>query len=172
MSTMDDREHFGLGRAKRVDSLDVIWPDGRHQLLTDLAVDRMLTVRQGDARKKGATSPTSTNLHNLPNLLQPFQPVDPRRALKYKHQTRTSSDYNVQPLLPYEVSMQGPPVAAADVNGDGLDDVFIGGGDRGPGEVVNYPKEGSLVSATQRATRAVGKKEEKQGAPLFAVQRD
>src|SRR5205807_7116952 len=77
MSTMDDREHFGLGRAKRVDSLEVIWPDGRHQLLTDLAVDRMLTVRQGDARKKGATSPTSTNLHNLPNLLQPFQPVDP-----------------------------------------------------------------------------------------------
>src|SRR6184192_4243451 len=72
MSTMDDREHFGLGRAKRVDSLEVIWPDGRYQLLTDLAVDRMLTVQQGDARKKGATSPTSTN---LPNLLQPFQPV-------------------------------------------------------------------------------------------------
>src|SRR5437867_1401251 len=51
MSTMDDREHFGLGRAKRVDSLDVIWPDGRHQLLTDLAVDRMLTVRQGDGMR-------------------------------------------------------------------------------------------------------------------------
>src|SRR5881398_1525951 len=72
MSTMDDREHFGLGHARRVDSLEVIWPDRRYQLLTDLAVDRMLTVRQGDARKKGATSPTSTNLHNLPNLLQPF----------------------------------------------------------------------------------------------------
>src|SRR2546429_7722947 len=94
MSTMDDREHFGLGRAKRVDSLEVIWPDGRRQVLMGLDADRMVTVQQGDARKKGATSPTSTNLHNLPNLLQPFQPVDPRRALKYKHQTRTSSDYN------------------------------------------------------------------------------
>src|SRR5438132_265107 len=49
MSTMDDREHFGLGRAKRVDSLEVIWPDGRFQLLTDLAVDRIVTLRQGDA---------------------------------------------------------------------------------------------------------------------------
>src|SRR5881398_1445519 len=35
MSTMDDREHFGLGHARRVDSLEVIWPDRRYQLLTD-----------------------------------------------------------------------------------------------------------------------------------------
>src|SRR2546426_10003438 len=56
MSTVDDRAHFGLGAATRVDSLEVIWPDGRYQLLTDLAVDRMVTVRQHDARKKGATS--------------------------------------------------------------------------------------------------------------------
>src|SRR5207237_8248124 len=76
MSTMDDREHFGLGRAMRVDSLDVIWPDGRHQLLVDLAVDRMLTVRQGYARKKAETCPTSTNLLNITILLSTFQPVD------------------------------------------------------------------------------------------------
>ncbi len=52
MSTMDDRAHFGLGAATRVDSLEVIWPDGRRQLLTDLDVDRMLTVRQGDAKRE------------------------------------------------------------------------------------------------------------------------
>src|SRR5438067_9203288 len=46
MSTMDDREHFGLGRARRVDSLEVTWPDGRSQLLTDLDVDRMVTLQQ------------------------------------------------------------------------------------------------------------------------------
>src|SRR5947208_2491853 len=172
MSTMDDREHFGLGRARRVDSLEVTWPDGRHQLLTDLAVDRMLTVRQGDARKKGATSPTSTNLHNLPNLLQPFQPVDPRRALKYKHQTRTSSDYNVQPLLPYEVSMQGPPVAAADVNGDGLDDVFIGGAAGVPGKLFIQQKDGSFVESTQGQPWGTDKKYEDWGALFFDANGD
>src|SRR5881398_2596627 len=172
MSTMDDREHFGLGRAKRVDSLEVIWPDGRHQLLADLAVDRMLTVRQGDARKKGATSPTSTNLHNLPNLLQPFQPVDPRRALQYKHQTRTSSDYNVQPLLPYEVSMQGPPVAAADVNGDGLDDVFIGGAAGVPGKLFIQQKDGSFVESTQGQPWVTDKKYEDWGALFFDANGD
>src|SRR5205814_3982042 len=51
MSTMDDREHFGLGRAKRVDSLEVIWPDGRYQLLTNLAFDRIVTLRRGDASR-------------------------------------------------------------------------------------------------------------------------
>jgi len=51
MSTMDDREHFGLGRATRVDSLEVTWPDGRYQLLSGLEVDRMVTVRQHDAMR-------------------------------------------------------------------------------------------------------------------------
>src|SRR5207302_885978 len=144
----------------------------RHQLLTDLAVDRMLTVRQGEARKKGATSPTSTNLHNLPNLLQTFQPVDPRRALKYKHQTRTSSDYNVQPLLPYEVSMQGPPVAAADVNGDGLDDVFIGGAAGVPGKLFIQQKDGSFVESTQGQPWVTDKKYEDWGALFFDANGD
>src|SRR6266511_1800507 len=46
MSTMDDREHFGLGGASRVDSLVVTWPDGRTQVLTDLGGDRIVTVKQ------------------------------------------------------------------------------------------------------------------------------
>src|SRR5256714_7862566 len=57
MSTVDDREHFGLGRSTTVDSLEIIWPDRRSQVLTSVAVDRTITVRQRDA---------STNLQQLP----------------------------------------------------------------------------------------------------------
>src|SRR5947207_10856189 len=103
MSTMDDREHFGLGRATRVDSLEVTWPDGRYQLLTGLDVDRMVALRQGDASKTGATSPTSPNLPNLPNRLQLFQPVS---AIKYKHQASSFVDYDVHPCLPYLATSQ------------------------------------------------------------------
>src|SRR5437870_6564294 len=52
MSTMDDRAQFGLGRAKRADSLEVIWPDGRYQLLINLDVDRMVTLQQSEATQK------------------------------------------------------------------------------------------------------------------------
>jgi len=71
MSTMDDREHFGLGRAKRADSLEVIWLDGRYQLLTELDVDRILTVRQGDATRDVPRHPAPDTRHRF------FQPMDP-----------------------------------------------------------------------------------------------
>jgi hypothetical protein len=58
-STMDDRVHFGLGSASRVDSLEVIWPDGRYQLLTDLDVDRIVRVRQQDATDMKRASPVA-----------------------------------------------------------------------------------------------------------------
>ena len=54
MSTMDDRLHFGLGRAARVDSLEVVWPDGRYQLLTGLDVDRLVILKQTDATGRNA----------------------------------------------------------------------------------------------------------------------
>ncbi len=143
MSTMDDRAHFGLGRARRVDSLEVEWPDGRYQLLRNLPVDRLMIVKQTDAREKR-------------RLLAPvvaardewFQPLD-LRGLKYSQPPTTQVDYNVQPLLPYMLSSHGPPIAVADVNGDGLDDVFIGGGGGVPGKLFIQQKDGGFVESSK-----------------------
>src|SRR5207237_5069633 len=52
-SSVDPRLHFGLGEAAQIDSLIVIWPDRRIQVLTDLALDRTLTLSQQDARGAG-----------------------------------------------------------------------------------------------------------------------
>src|SRR5882672_613971 len=169
MSTMDDREHVGLGRATRVDSLEVTWPDGRHQLLTGLELDRMVTVRQGDASKKAATPTSSTNLHTLP---QPFQPVDARRAVKYRNQMGRAVDYSVQPLLPYELSSQGPPLAVGDVNGDGLDDVFIGGAAGAPGKLFVQRKDGSFVESSQGQPWVADRDYEDWGALFFDANGD
>jgi len=166
MSTMDDREHFGLGGAKRVDSLVVTWPDGRYQLLTGLDVDRMVALRQGDAIKRAATSPTSPN---LPNRLQLFQPV---RAITYKHQAGSFVDYNVQPLLPYMPSSQGPPLAVGDVNGDRLDDVFIGGAAGVPGKLFVQRKDGSFVESAHGQPWVADQAYEDWGALFFDANGD
>ena len=166
MSTVDDRLHFGLGRVRQVDSLEVIWPDGRYQLLTNLAVDRMLILKQTDAnQKKGAgllTAPRD----------RPFQPVDPGRGLKYKQQTGTLTDNSVQPLLPYMLSSHGPPLAVGDVNGDGLDDVFIGGAAGVAGQLFLQRKDGSFVASTQGQPWEADKAYEDWGALFFDANGD
>jgi len=161
MSTMDDRAHFGLGRSSRVDSLVVNWPDGRSQVLTNLDVDRLLTVRQRDA---------STNLHQprppSTNFFQPGQAPHYRQALP------ASPDYEVQPLLPYEPSRQGPPVAVADVNGDGLDDIFVGGTADVPGKLFLQQRNGSFVESVERQPWAADRNYEDWGALFFDANGD
>src|SRR5436309_168924 len=179
MSTMDDREHFGLGRAKRVDSLEVIWPDGRYQLLTNLDVDRIVTLKQGDAthgmRAAGCELGRSCGDHasRIPHLASRlFQPMDARRALKYRQQVGAFADYEVQPLLPYQPSRQGPPIAVADVNGDGLEDVFIGGAAGVPGKLFLQRRDGSFVESTQGQPWAADKEYEDWGAVFFDANGD
>jgi len=144
MSTMDGRAHFGLGRAARVDSLEIAWPDGRYQLLTNLSVDRLLLVKQSDAAAKAH----SGALGVAPTRDQWFLPLDVK-GLKYKQPATMQIDYSIQPLLPYLLSSHGPALAVADVNGDGLDDMFIGGGAGVAGKLLIQRKDGSFVESTQ-----------------------
>ena len=137
MSTVDTRLHFGLGAAGRADSLEVLWPDGRYQLLTNVAANRMIVVRQSEARATRPPSPAAAPL---------FQPMEPARAPRFaQHMTTTSVDYAVQPLLPYMLSRHGPPLAVADVNGDGLDDLFAGGGNDAAATLFIQRKDGSFA---------------------------
>jgi enediyne biosynthesis protein E4 len=177
MSTMDDRVHFGLGDARRVDSLEVIWPDGRSQLLTDLEVDRMLTARQGDATNEvsGVRCRVSgcSPRHRTPDTGHlMFQPIDAGRALKYKHQETSPVDYNVQPLLPYMLSRVGPPLAVGDADRNGLDDVFIGGAAGLPGRLFLQKKNGGFVESPYGEPWLADRDHEDWGALFFDANGD
>jgi hypothetical protein len=166
MSSMDDRIHFGLGDALRADSLEVVWPDGRRQLLTDLQVDRMLTVRQEDATEQQVPNSAASTHATM------FQPMHAGSGLKYAHQEQSYVDYSVQASLPHMLSRQGPPLAVGDVTGNGLDDVYIGGATGFPGALFIQQEDGSFVESTDRQPWVADKDHEDWGALFFDAHGD
>jgi hypothetical protein len=142
LSSVADREHFGLGTATVVDTLTVTWPDGRIQVLTNLAADRLLTLTQD-----GVGSPAAPATRPQGRL---FQAVDRRFVPSYKHQESGSEDFSLQPLLPYQLSQHGPVLAVADVNGDGREDLFVGGSTDTAGTLFLQQPDGRFARAAEQ----------------------
>ncbi|HEX2693664.1 MAG TPA: VCBS repeat-containing protein [Gemmatimonadaceae bacterium] len=166
MSSMDDRLYFGLGSARRVDSLEIRWPDGRRQLLTNLPVDTLLVLRQIDAAKTAPVPPSFRTADRW------FEPVVLKSALSDSQKVSGRLDYGVQPLLPYLISSQGPAIAVADVNGDHLDDIYIAGGGGIAGELLLQKKDGSFTAPLQGEPWAADKDYEDWGATFFDANGD
>lgn len=126
-STVDSRLHFGLGNHKVVDTLWVLWPDRRVTMLNAVPADQHLTLRQSDS------TPIDGGPETLKNLFFPSASGQHGYRLrlasipfKYAHLENSFSDFDRDHLIFHMLSSEGPPMAAADVNGDGQSDFYIG----------------------------------------------
>lgn len=136
LSTMQTDAHFGLGRVSNIDSVVVRWPDGKKQVLLNVKPDQRLTVRHDAARESYSWE--------RPSVAAWFRP-DSTRA-HYSDDQRDFVDFNIQKLLPHKFSEYGPAMAVGDVNGDGLDDIFIGASRVGPTTLLLQQKDGRFIN--------------------------
>jgi len=116
-STVPHRLHFGIGNQKRIDSLQVLWPDGTAEVFLDLKSNILHTLSPSNKRKVYQPLLSATE----------SQTFIQTKIFDYKHIENNFIDFNRERLLPQMSSNLGPAIAVADINKDGIDDVFIGG---------------------------------------------
>ncbi|MFY0624912.1 MAG: VCBS repeat-containing protein [Reichenbachiella sp.] len=110
--------HVGLGSAKRVDSLKVIWPNGSVSIERDVQANGIFELKQKNAKEEVKESASSRIT---------WSDVTIESNLLFKHEENDFDDFQREGLLPHRMSRMGPALAVGDVNMDGLEDVFVGG---------------------------------------------
>ena len=135
-SSSDIRANIGLGRRKQVDSLLIIWPSGKYQKLDRIAGNAMVVVSERDA----------TGFLNYKNKFrkEPILLSASKKELpEFRHRENEYNAFNYENLMPHMLTTEGPAMAVADLNGDHLEDIFIGGGKGQPGTIFMQSQNNS-----------------------------
>jgi hypothetical protein len=121
ISTSTDILQFGLGAHNGPVEVRVQWPDGKVQSLENVSPNQRLTLKQTDAQKGPSLLKPAANNAEL------FTEISEQSGLNLKHRENLFFDFDRERLLPRKYSNLGPALTRGDVNGDGLDDLYLGG---------------------------------------------
>jgi hypothetical protein len=151
--------NFGLGKTEKIDSVKVIWQSGLFETKYDISTNQTVEFAESDA-KKSYTYP------DLPASLfsEIATPVD------FEHIKTDINDFKRQPLMLNAKSFEGPCMAKADVNGDGLEDIYVGGGAGQPGAL--YLQSGSGFRLIPNQAFEIDKESDDVEAIFFDANKD
>jgi len=153
--------HFGLGKAKSIESLTVRWPTGEEQSFQNVPVNHFIEIRQDPEASRSVPSlPQKPPLFTSSNALA-----------HYAHKENLYDDYKAQPLLPHKLSKLGPGLALGDVDADGDTDLYIGGASKQPGHFLLNDGAGGFEHSEQVPIKAFYLGED-MGAVFFDADQD
>ncbi len=133
---------IGLGKNQIIDSLIVTWNSGNSQILTNIQANQLLTLKQVEATEK-------VDIHNYwcksCNNSLIFKDIAQQVNIPFTHEENAITDFEREFLIPYALSTQGSKIAKGDVNGDGLEDIFVPNGKWKTSALLIQQKNSSFV---------------------------
>lgn len=140
LSSMATPIHFGLSEISKIDSVVVTWPDNTRQAIRNPDINTLTEI----VYKEDNSSVDPQNIAVTGQEI--FQDVSDSRGINFMHIEDDFIDFRIQPLLPNKFSKLGPGLAVGDVNGDGLDDFFVGGAFEQSGQIFLQNPDGTFNS--------------------------
>lgn len=137
LSCMEPVVHFGLGKDSVIKTLTVRWPGGNYTTLKDVKSNQTITINEAVATKdSGIVKPAPAPV---------FTDITKQSGIDFSQPENEYVDFKQESLLPWQLSRQGPKMCKADVNGDGLEDVFIGAPKGGKSCLYLQQKDGHFI---------------------------
>lgn len=165
MSCSEAVANFGLAQAEKADKVVVKWLDGKENVLTDVAANQVITVDHKDAvvGHDEMTTPLANNY---------FKNETADLKIDYTHKENAFDDFDREFLIPHELSRLGPGIAVGDVNGDGMEDFFVGGAKDASGALYTQNANGTFSKSDGYNAGGEDRISEDMGALLFDADGD
>ena len=147
-SSVDPKLTLGLGKIASIDLIRVLWPDGSYTELKDQKPNKLLTLKWEEA----GTLPEGQSFFTKPT--GSFFQKDITTQLDFTHEENPAVDFDRDRLTYHMFSTEGPAFAKADLNGDGLEDLFFGGAKGFAGKIYFQERNGSFRDSKQEVFKA------------------
>lgn len=163
-SAVNAEMNIGLGRKEVIERIEIFWPDGKFQKMENVIANQTLRIDYSKALDLQSDIYTHT------------KPFFKSKALlgdiaNFSHKENEYDDFDRESLLPHRMSQVGPAMDVADFNGDGKEDIFVGGAMGQEGSIFLQNDNGQFTSYNQRIF-STDKKYEDTGALFFDADGD